>query len=517
MVQYEIRGNMVVIMGCSKDESNLDLPEDIEDKPVGKIEANTFNNMDNIKRVVVPGTCKVIGAYAFAACPNLEEVILEEGVETIEDWAFINCNITSIRLPQSLRSVGNNAFLGNVIKSDVEQFMEKMSTMRRPKNHTNNKCMVLPMNLLEIKEKIKDDFIQAESKYVDTQFDARDIDNKPESEMDIPFLFDGSEFLLAVYNRKPLESLKVELSSESNTSIGLYSENDPEYLVLRGNVLTKGQFITSFAFKTPYLEAVEFKCLGIDSLQSEGMYYYFLHMKVELSCFGNGNFNNEFALNQYNDLLFKYRTKYANQRINDEQIQYIENLISEKILGTVEGFLTQLDGAPRLLYLMNIYRALLEDPKYDPQDEDYEDLDEADNPDLEAQREKNKELRQIKEKINEIYNDFLITSYNNLTGIESLTKIAFDEIDDRLVQIEEVIKQTHYDIAKNYDIQLTDSVGNPMDIVDAKAMRDNFIKLEQNYKLHGDYLYYIYTEIRQMDQEFKMMEYEEKYKPAEEE
>ena len=31
MVQYEIRGNMVVIMGCSKDESNLDLPEDIED------------------------------------------------------------------------------------------------------------------------------------------------------------------------------------------------------------------------------------------------------------------------------------------------------------------------------------------------------------------------------------------------------------------------------------------------------------------------------------------------------
>ena len=102
MVQYEIRGNMVVIMGCSKDESNLDLPEDIEDKPVGKIEANTFNNMDNIKRVVVPGTCKVIGAYAFAACPNLEEVILEEGVETIEDWAFISCNIKSISLPQSI-------------------------------------------------------------------------------------------------------------------------------------------------------------------------------------------------------------------------------------------------------------------------------------------------------------------------------------------------------------------------------------------------------------------------------
>ena len=237
-------------------------------------------------------------------------------------------------------------------------------------------------------------------------------------------------------------------------------------------------------------------------------------MKAELSCFGNGNFNNEFALNQYNDFLFKYRTKYENKRINDEQIQYIENLVSEKILVTVEGFLTQLDGAPRLLYLLNIYRALLEDPKYDAQD-DYESYDaESENP--EANQEK-QELRKIKEKVNELYNDFLINAYNSITGIESLTKIAFDEIDDRLVLIEEAVQQSHYDIAKNYDIQLTDSVGNPMDIVDAKAMRDKFIKLEQNYKLHGDYLYYIYTEIRQMDQEFKMMEYEEKYKPAEEE
>ena len=490
MVEYEIRGNMAVILGCSKEESNLDLPEEIEGKPVGKIEANTFNNMSNITRLVVPGTCKVIGAYAFAACSQLEEVIFEEGVETIEDWAFISCNIKSIRLPQSLRTVGNNAFLGNEIKKDVEDFMEKMSSMRRPKNHTNNKCMVLPIQLLEFKDKIKDDFIQAESKYVDSQFDARDIDNVPEAQMDIPYLFDGAEFLLAVYNRKPLESLKVELASESNTSIGLYSENDPEYLILRGNVLTKGQFITSFAFKAPYLEAVEFQCLGIDSLQSEGMYYYFLHMKAELSCYGNGNFNNEFALNQYDDLLLKYRTKYANQRLNDEQIQYIENKITEKILVTMEGFLTQLDGSPRLLYLMNLYKAVIEDTNLENVDPN---------------------------RLNEVYTDFLLQAYAELTGIESLTKIAFDDIDDKLVELEELLQQSHYEIAKRYDIQLTDSVGNPIDINDAKAMRDKFFGLEQNYKLHGDYLFYVYSELNQLDQEFKMMEYEDRYKKAEEE
>lgn len=489
MLEYEIRGNMAVIMGCSKEEENLDLPEEIENRPVGKIEANTFNNMTNVKRLVVPGTCKVIGAYAFAACTNLEEVIFEEGVETIEDWAFISCNITKIRLPESLRSVGNNAFLGNVIKSDVEEFMEKMSSMRRPKNHTNNKCAILPVTLLKTKEQIKDDFIQSQSKYVDTQFDQRDMGTIAESQMDIPLLYDGDEFLLAVYNRKPLESLKVELASECNTTIGLYSENDPEYLVLRANVLTKGQFITSFAFKTPYLEAVEFQNMGIETHQSEGMYYYFLHMKAELSCFGNGNFDNEFALNQYDDLLLKYRTKHENQIISNEQMAYIENSVLEKINITMEGFLTQIDGSPRLLYLMNILHALI-------QDDTYEKIDHV--------------------KINEYYDNYLVNCYNELKGIESLTKIAFDDIDDRLVEIEEITQMTHYSIAERYDIQLTDSVGNPIDLNDAKALRDKFIGLEQNYNLHGDYLIYVYNECRQMNQEFTMMEYE-KFKPADEE
>jgi hypothetical protein len=213
-------------------------------------------------------------------------------------------------------------------------------------------------------------------------------------------------------------------------------------------------------------------------------------MKAELSCYGNGNFNNEFALNQYDDLLLKYRTKYANQRLNDEQIQYIENKITEKILVTMEGFLTQLDGSPRLLYLMNLYKAVVEDTNLENVDPN---------------------------RLNEVYTDFLLQAYAELTGIESLTKIAFDDIDDKLVELEELLQQSHYEIAKRYDIQLTDSVGNPIDINDAKAMRDKFFGLEQNYKLHGDYLFYVYSELNQLDQEFKMMEYEDRYKKAEEE
>ena len=172
------------------------------------------------------------------------------------------------------------------------------------------------------------------------------------------------------------------------------------------------------------------------------------------------------------------------------KIQYIENTFAEKILLTMEGFFTQLDGSPRLLYLMNLYKALLEDQTDETLD---------------------------KTKINEVYSNFLMNAYNELTGIESLTKIAFDDIDDRIVEIEEIVQKPHYDIAAKYDIQLTDSVGNPIDINDAKALRDKFFGLEQNYKLHGDYLFFVYQELRQMDNEFKVMEYESLIKPTEEE
>jgi hypothetical protein len=195
-------------------------------------------------------------------------------------------------------------------------------------------------------------------------------------------------------------------------------------------------------------------------------------MKVELACYGTGNFNNEFAINQYNDLLFKYRTKYANGRINDEQMQYIENLMSEKMIVTVEGFLTQLDGSPRLLYLLNLYKALIEDNTTEGLD---------------------------KTKINELYSDFLISAYNSISGIESLTKIAFDDIDEHIIQLEEVVQQRHYDFAKKYDVQLTDFAGVTITLEEARTYQNVFMDLETNYNLHAEFILYIYKEMQRLN------------------
>ena len=51
--------------------------------------------------------CKSIGEFAFRACELVEEIIIPEGVISIENNAFLECdNLKYISLPNSLESIG---------------------------------------------------------------------------------------------------------------------------------------------------------------------------------------------------------------------------------------------------------------------------------------------------------------------------------------------------------------------------------------------------------------------------
>lgn len=53
-------------------------------------------------------------------CKNLKRVILEEGIEVIEDTAFTECKeLTEIRLPSSLHDVSGDAFSNCGLKAPV--------------------------------------------------------------------------------------------------------------------------------------------------------------------------------------------------------------------------------------------------------------------------------------------------------------------------------------------------------------------------------------------------------------
>ena len=51
MVDYIVEGKIVVIVGSSDDEEEIIIPEFIDELPVAKIGANSFNELKNLKRV----------------------------------------------------------------------------------------------------------------------------------------------------------------------------------------------------------------------------------------------------------------------------------------------------------------------------------------------------------------------------------------------------------------------------------------------------------------------------------
>lgn len=476
MIQYEIQGNMVVLQGCSKDEVDLELPDEIEGKPVAKIDANAFSEMPNIKRAVIPGSCKVVSPYAFASCANLEELIIEEGVEVIEDWAFISTNIKSIALPKSLKSVGQNAFLGTEIKSYVDTFMIENNSARKSRVGTNNKCIVLPAELVEQKSNFKSEEITELSKALNEQLENLGPDFTTK-DLDVPYVFDNSTFLLALYNRKPLEKFSIELANESKMNIGLYSEIDPEFVILRVNVMTNGQFISSFTIKTPYLENAEFKIVKAEQAQIDNVFYYYLTIKADLACYGNGNYDNEFALNQFDELIAKYSNQLAKEKISQEQFDAIYTEISEHSLSLINGFLSQVDGVPYLTYMTKLYDKVLSDQ--------YENM----------------------EDIQTFYSNWISNAYASLSDYKSFESICYD-LDELEAKITEFTGLSLEELNQKYDIELTDHQGYAIDKEKAYAGKDSFIELETNYKLHADFLVYLYKEMEELDKKFALLQFE---------
>ena len=63
------------------------------------------------KKFQIPKTVKIIGDSAFDDCKNLYEIVIDENIEEIEQWAFHGCDsIISFSLPKSITKIGTYAF-----------------------------------------------------------------------------------------------------------------------------------------------------------------------------------------------------------------------------------------------------------------------------------------------------------------------------------------------------------------------------------------------------------------------
>ena len=87
--------------------------------PVVTIGTDAFEYCSNLQSVTLPNSITSINSYAFSYCTKLGSVNLPEGLTTISLYAFRSCNLSSITIPSTVTTMGNNVFEGNPLVSVI--------------------------------------------------------------------------------------------------------------------------------------------------------------------------------------------------------------------------------------------------------------------------------------------------------------------------------------------------------------------------------------------------------------
>lgn len=98
--------------GCtSLTGENLKIPKNIV-----TITANAFKE-SGLKKLYIPNQVTTIGASAFEACKNLEDVHISNNISVISQSTFKNCEkLEKIEIPVKVEKIGTNAFYGSGLK-----------------------------------------------------------------------------------------------------------------------------------------------------------------------------------------------------------------------------------------------------------------------------------------------------------------------------------------------------------------------------------------------------------------
>ena len=109
-VSYDDNTYMVTKIGNGAFKSCQNLTTVTLPATLEKIGEDAFH-YSSITSIEIPNSVRTIGMYAFAMCANLTSANLPTGLTTINSSLFLNCSkLTSINIPEHVKTIGGAAF-----------------------------------------------------------------------------------------------------------------------------------------------------------------------------------------------------------------------------------------------------------------------------------------------------------------------------------------------------------------------------------------------------------------------
>ena len=131
--EYTVSDEEVTITKYLGSDETVNVPAEIDGKPVVAMAIGAFAKNEVIKTVVLPDSIKTIGQSAFAGCANLERINVEnvtsfgpyaffecaalknvefnDTIETLPVYLFSECSsLESVKLPKALKALSNHLF-----------------------------------------------------------------------------------------------------------------------------------------------------------------------------------------------------------------------------------------------------------------------------------------------------------------------------------------------------------------------------------------------------------------------
>ncbi|MBQ6936545.1 MAG: leucine-rich repeat domain-containing protein [Clostridia bacterium] len=110
---FVVKNDEIYITSCKLDFETVVIPGRIGKRQVAGVSAKAFSGNKTVKSVILPEGMKSIGEYAFFDCENLEDVYLPDTITEVACAAFKwSSKLKNIKLPDSLEYLGEWAFGG---------------------------------------------------------------------------------------------------------------------------------------------------------------------------------------------------------------------------------------------------------------------------------------------------------------------------------------------------------------------------------------------------------------------